>query len=185
MRRTPASGVGVLTHSTEEDLSGGEEEVNEMVNEIQPGHRTFSSGAKFLLQLCYEDPFTRSFAPTQLLPLIMALGQLLPRSTQYQILPDLWFSSTGVAPALLSIPTFWPPYVVLEAKDSCLAILYLGTYMVLDQCHLEWDSAAIISYCPGNQEKREVAKLAGHLDITTQLKTHTNKTAIFQRKKKK
>lgn len=96
------------------------------------------------------------------------------------------FGSPVLTWPLLSCPSQpSDPHVVLGAKDSCLPILYLGTYMVLDQCHLEWDSAAISSYCPGNQKKTEVAKPAGHLNITTQLKPYTNKNVIFQRKKKK
>lgn len=36
VKRTPASGVSVRTHSTEEKLSEGEEAA--VANEIQPGH---------------------------------------------------------------------------------------------------------------------------------------------------
>ena len=118
IKRTPASGDSVMTHRTEEELSEGEEEA--VANEIQPGHRIFSSGRRFLLQLYYKDPFPMSLAP---LPSCLLSWPLfsLPRSTQYPILLNLWFPSTGMAPALLSFQPLGP-----QSRDwwqlSCYAV---------------------------------------------------------------
>lgn len=118
-----------MTHRTEEELSEGEEEA--VANEIQPGHRTFSSGTRFLLQLYYEDPFPMSLAPATSCLLSWPLLSL-PKSTWYPILPNLYFPSTGTAPALLSLQPLCP-LVILEADSSYPAMLYLSTNSVLEK----------------------------------------------------
>lgn len=55
----------------------------------------------------------------------------LPRSTLYPILPNLWFPSTGTAPALSLQPL--GPHAILEADDSYPPMPYLSTNTVLEK----------------------------------------------------
>lgn len=95
-------------------------------------------------------------------------------------------SPADMTPALLSLQPLAPKpfWRLLAATLLCCVSTQICYLKYINQCPLEQDPAAIHSSCPRKQKNREVARLAAHLETITQLKSHTGKTVLPQRKEK-